>query len=253
MARTPRWKVEKYEKGVETVKLSSWKYFHDFLKDRNLLEKRTYIYRGQRDGAWLVQPSIHRALAKRLSKVRYEQALNEHLDTFKYSIRGRIRGLKEILNDDNELWTLGQHHGLSTPLLDFSASPYVACYFAFQEQGNKSDFRTIWMLAASAIDYYIDEQLEMYRPLSDITPRLISQDGLFVKFNVKKDLKSIIQSIKIDEGRSPIYLYELKIPEKDRETCLKSLNRMNINHKTLFPDLLGASVYANLHLEIDKY
>lgn len=250
MARTPRWKTDNFKDGVETITLSSWNYFHDFLKDRNLLEKRTYIYRGQRDSGWLVQPSIHRELKKGLSKKKYEETLKEHLDTFKYSIRVRIKGLKEIITDDNELWTLGQHHGLRTPFLDFSASPYVACYFAFQEKDNSSKFRTIWMLAAVAIEEEIDEQLEMYHPLSDITPRLISQDGLFVKFNVNKDLKSIIETTKSDPG---VFLYEVRIPEKDRHLCLKSLNRMNINHKSLFPDLLGASIYANLHLEIDKY
>ncbi|MDT7832392.1 FRG domain-containing protein [Flavobacteriaceae bacterium S356] len=250
MARTPRWNFDKFKDGVQTVTLSSWKYFHDFLKDQNLLEKRTYIYRGQSDSSWAVQPSIHRGLRKVLSKASYENILEEHLDTFKYSIRGRIKGLKEIINDENELWTLGQHHGLRTPLLDFSASPYVASYFAFQAKENSSKFRTIWMLAAVVIEEEIDDQLEMYHPLSDITPRLISQDGLFVKFNVKKDLKTIIEST---EQKTNIFLYEVKIPEKDRSSCLKSLNRMNINHKSLFPDLLGASIYANLHLEIDKY
>ncbi|HBD25561.1 FRG domain-containing protein [Flavobacterium sp.] len=250
MARTPRWKVDKFENGVETITLSSWKYFHDFLKDKNLLEKRTYIYRGQKDSLWQVQPSIHRGLKKGLSKLKYLDELKKHLDNFKYSIRGRVQGLKEILNDENELWALGQHHGLSTPLLDFSTSPYVACYFAFQEKENNSKFRTIWMLASIAVEMEIDDQLEMYHPLSDITPRLISQDGLFVKFNVNKDLKSIIQTTKSEKK---IFLYEVRIPDRDRHLCLKSLNRMNINHKTLFPDLLGASIYANLHLEIDKY
>lgn len=252
MARTPRWKFEKFDNGVSTVMLSSWKYFHDFLQNQNLLEKRTYIYRGQKDCTWLVQPSIHRGLKSGLNKTKYTDELNNHLENFKYSIRGRIKGLKEIINDENELWALGQHHGLRTPLLDFSTSPYVACYFAFQEKENNSKFRTIWIVASVAITHLIDDQLEMYHPLSDVTPRLISQDGLFVKFNVNNDLKSLIQAAK-KTNKKGIYLYEIQIPEKDRHVCLKSLNRMNINHKTLFPDLLGASIYSNLHLEIDKY
>ncbi len=252
MTRTKRWQVEEFDKGVETIKLSSWKYFHDFLKEKNLLEKRTYIYRGQKESTWLVEPSIHRSFKKNLSNVQYSKTLNDHLDIFKYSIRGRVNGLKEIINDDNELWTLGQHHGLSTPLLDFSSSPYVAAYFAFQEKEIDSEFRTIWMLASVLVESMLQNQLEMYHPLSDITPRLISQDGLFVKFLIDKDLKTLVQEAK-NRTEKGIYLYELKIPNRDRHICLKSLNRMNINHKTLFPDIQGASIYANLHLEIDKY
>lgn len=250
MARKPRWNSVSYEAGVKTVNLFSWKYFHDYLKSQNLLEKRTYIYRGQSDSSWSVRPSVNRSLPKSVKGNLYLDRIDEHLENFKYSIRGKVPGLKDILNDEDELWALGQHHGLKTPFLDFSTSPFVAAYFAFADTECDSDHRTVWMLAATAIDNYIDDQLEMYRPLSDITPRLISQDGLFVKFNDNKDLESIIKSTK---EKSLIFLYKINIPNKDRKPFLRSLNRMNINHKTLFPDLHGASLYTNLHLEVDKY
>ena len=48
-------------------------------------------------------------------------------------------------------------------------------------------------------------------------------------------------------------LMKLLVPNADRTDCLKTLNRMNINHLTLFPDLYGASKYCNLYGEIDKY
>lgn len=43
------------------------------------------------------------------------------------------------------------------------------------------------------------------------------------------------------------------IPNKDRDEALMMLNRMNLNHSTLFPDLNGASWYCNLSRTIDKY
>jgi len=49
------------------------------------------------------------------------------------------------------------------------------------------------------------------------------------------------------------YLLKITIPTKDRLVALRTLNRMNINHLSLFPDLDGASRFANLHLIIDRY
>ena len=48
-------------------------------------------------------------------------------------------------------------------------------------------------------------------------------------------------------------LIRITIPNKDRIDCLRSLNRMNINHLTLFPDLYGASRFCNHHAATKNY
>ena len=48
-------------------------------------------------------------------------------------------------------------------------------------------------------------------------------------------------------------LVKFTVPTGDREDCLRSLNRMNINHLSLFPDFYGASTFCNLNLEIASY
>lgn len=66
------------------------------------------------------------------------------------------------------------------------------------------------------------------------------------------DLEKWIRANLPREERN-IRLRKIEVPESERETALRSLNRMNINHSSLFPDLYGASMYANLNLEVTRY
>jgi hypothetical protein len=252
MARTTRWKEDSYSKGLITYTISGWKYFHDFLEQRNLLNFKTYVYRGQRNENWLLQPSVHRALEHSNVANAYKTKLASHLEEFKFSIRGRLSNLSTALKNDDELWALGQHHGLKTPLLDFTYSPYVAAYFAYIEKDDLSDHRIIWAASQHTVNNQIKDELSIIRPMSGHNPRLLNQSALFVKFNVQQDMETIFKGSQ-RSGDKEIQLLKIRLPSKDRTMCLKFLNRMNINHNTLFPDLYGSSIFCNTHLEIDKY
>jgi len=88
-------------------------------------------------------------------------------------------------------------------------------------------------------------------PKSDENPRLISQAGLFTISPSGIDVEEWVA--KYFEGDRLVRLRKVTLPNTERDTALKALNRMNINHATLFPDLIGASKYCNLSLEIEHY
>jgi len=95
------------------------------------------------------------------------------------------------------------------------------------------------------------QPIEFIRPMSDENQRLVNQGGLFTRAPVGTPLDNWIKEN--FSGEKGYILIKILIPNRDREDCLKTLNRMNINHLTLFPDLYGATKYCNLFGEIEKY
>jgi len=266
MARTPRWKVSAPKDGVVQVTLSSWKYYADFISQQ-LLDYRTYIYRGHTSDIWKLESTLDRAL-KVLPIAKRNAARASHLANFTFAARGRRGPNPRQLTSDTDWWALGQHNGLVTPLLDWTESPFVALYFSFEAPPLKGqDSRAVWALAQTSVIEKTPDTFtltiapgqppshptpEIVRPMLDENPRLVSQRGLFVwgpdGVTIDDWIRTQYQG---DDKR--YHLIKIRIPSLDRPRCLRFLNRMNINHLSLFPDLYGASTYCNMDLQIDNY
>jgi hypothetical protein len=263
VARTKRWmtKVDEAGNGHIEVTLTSWKYFSDYI-NQELLNYSNYIYRGHGDKNWLLQPTLDRKITEANSDKR-----NEHLEKFKFATRGRRGANPPELVEDNDWWALGQHHGLMTPLLDWSESPFVSLYFAVTECIKiKAKHLSVFCLSQNSIKRISDkinkdESVELINnqkptvrivsPQSDENSRLVSQRGLFTRGPNNQDLEAWIT--KFEPESEFMDLIKINIPNKELENCLKYLNRMNVNSATLFPDLSGASQFCNYHLDIEEY
>lgn len=261
MPRPPKWVKKATVNGVWDVELSSWKYFHDYVL-HEMLDYTYYVWRGQRDSSWQLDSSLDRLLKPKHASARTRLA-QKHLDKFQGSARGRRGSNPARISEENEWWALGQHHGLATPLLDWTESPFVALYFAFEKSEKPTNGkRSVWALCPQ------DEKnkeilsahtgtdrppiLEIIRPHQDENARLVNQAGLFTRAPLGISVNEWIGQRHAGETRnSP--LIKLVIPETGRTECLRTLNKMNINHVTLFPDLYGAGQHCNKALQIDKY
>ena len=235
---------------------------YNFNDLRDLLENvvdriRDYVFRGQTKTNWELVSTLYRLIerarrtgAKHSSIERFVQL---HLDRFKLEIRGR-RGDNPAKLDEDELWALGQHYGLATPLLDWSKSPYIALFFALEEMSEYGEKRALWCLNTKLIEEKNrkagrKEKLYLIFPDTDDNKRLLGQSGLFSKGPVMKSVNSWVEE-EFNDSNNPILL-KIEIPGHHdfRKETLKTLELMNITHSTIFPDLVGASRFCNIVAE----
>jgi hypothetical protein len=250
--------------GILEFRLDQWDAFFSLVNGR-LLDYPTFAYRGQAEECWRLRSTIDRLIDKspfthdEFDRVKY-------LERFKLAIRGRRGPHPQPLVQENDWWALGQHYGLATPLLDWSDNPYVGAFFAFEqekkfeEENDSSRNRIVFGIEKDLRKYVTPEShegtsaIEFVQPLSDDNARLVNQRGLFTKMPADFDLENTLKK-EIPEKYGQALLLKIYIPDKesDRHDFLKALNRMNINHLTLFPDIGGASSYCNAGVMIPKY
>ena len=261
--RPRRWISVRFEAGIQEFELSSWRYFPDFVRDE-LLRFPQFIYRGQPNSTWPLESSLDRLLRVR-GKSASRLVRQRHLNTFKLAARGRRGANPAKIEDDNEWWALGQHQGLATPLLDWTSSPYVAAYFAFEDPLREASAkRAVFAIDVNAIEsksieisrnHKGDDRarvVEFVRPMQDENSRLVSQGGLFTRAPDGEDVEGWVRWAFAGERDSVVFI-KVVMPGGDRPLALAALNRMNINRASLFPDLAGASAFCNMTLQVDKY
>ncbi|MHC4144437.1 MAG: FRG domain-containing protein [Planctomycetota bacterium] len=264
------WKVADYkdyngpgewESGVLTVPLQSWKDFSSGVA--HLDELGAFIWRGQRQD-WPLLSKFQRDV-----KGNHTKILTEHTRTFRNAIKGRRGNNPPPLNNDIAVWKLGQHYGLPTPLLDWTESPFVAAYFAYWEDGSEDEDKpyrfvyglskdiTRWGPVKSSEDKLEKRYVYVSDECSDENARMINQRGLFTLTSAADiEIEQVVRLCYSDDeekGVKRIILVKIQIPSTDRNQCLRELNRMNINHATLFPDLAGAAVYCTMKLKSTDY
>lgn len=132
MARKKRWNWGPPKDGISAVELYSWDYFTDLVYDV-LLSYKAYVYRGHRKEDWKLESTFDR-LHRLHAQSTKDRRLAQHLEAFKYASRGRRGSNPARIESENEWWALGQHFGLATPLLDWTGSPFVAAFFAFEKR-----------------------------------------------------------------------------------------------------------------------
>jgi len=259
---------------IPVTRLEHWRDFSALLESPFFNRVDTQcVFRGHRRYDWSMTPTLAR-LTK--NDIVTEELADKQLAMFRKAIRGRINdhSLLEQGPEDEELWSIGQHHGLMTPLLDWTYSPYVALFFAFcrEDKDDEKDnpYRAVYILNKSFIaDDDVCPDIRVFEPKKDDHGRLVSQAGLFTfspyDATIENKLTEVLTSEDIDDDelkqaaeseQAAIlarYICKVYIKNEEQQECLKHLRRMNVHHASLFPDLIGAADYCNVFMsEIER-
>ncbi len=213
------------------------------------LERDRYIFRGQHNSKWLLQTGFHRRNRYNLS--RYERLDIPLLHAETSAKTKHVFDLTKPL-ELGAFYALIQHHGYPTPLLDWTHSPFVAAYFAFNEKITPSDnvdYVRIFVFDEKnwCSDFYRLQTIKatyphfsLLKPLALENPRMAPQQSVFTVTNIA-DIENFL--LTRSEVKAKSYIYAIDIPIAHRVRALSDLSLMGISAASLFPGLDGICEY----------
>ena len=248
-------------------------------------------FRGQHCAAWRLCPSLARFLSRLKEKGKIEKSATygtiAHIvkDEFKKNLLlNQDLTPEQLLRVD--LWQYGQHYGLPTPLLDWTYSAYVGLFFALDGDAVSGTNgiahpRCLWVMdldLLSNINAIIretvwpkmkdkikpDESMKQQIPTMELVGnvdgynrRIGFQQGFFTKHVLYDSLEvwaTYIASLVSHECWDSPLLRKITFSptETERSKMLIVLDKMNVNKRTLFPDIAGSvaqTCFAIEHLQ----
>lgn len=211
-------------------------------------------------------------VAEELEKVLLEEFVRAYY---------RIAGAPHLPEDDLQRLAVARHHGLPTSLLDWTRSPYVAAFFAFDgcqttvfEAGQEVAIWAFDLHASELLAYNMmrglrgDERatpasvptdlrpvLEQYHSIQhrgihgivisgNVEPRIIHQDAFFTRVRSAND--NIEEFLHAEAEHSPgvPILTDIVVPGSEQATALRDLALMEITPVALMNDADAAAATA---------
>ena len=255
--------IEEYDDGTpgfHAIKINSMEHLTCLIE--NLLQDGLHnklIFRGQRNSDWKLQSSLEREIKSVKTQEQYNEIAQKHLSNFKKLARGKIREQSLLLGNseenNEELWAIGQHLGLKTPLVDWTRSFLIALFFAFYKEETETTYRCVYRLLEELFN--IDEKHKyIVNPKMDHYGRLTSQKGLFTYWGIDIHIRSLLMVVNNKTSSSlPKDTIQRKLITKYyisnelRKDILNYLEKYGITKDSIYPDLSGIINKANSDLK----
>ncbi len=232
-------------------KLEAWLYFEDAVENGpGSQSSRPFLYRGQRNSAWVLETTLERYGARDYSAADYRNSVQSAARAVE-TVTGKRWSLDadSILCDDPwkapldyPLMAFLRQNGFPSPLLDWSRSPYVAAFFAFNEaSASEGEYVAI----------YEYEEWGPYGKSGEASEATIRSLGPWIATDKKHFLQQSEYTVcrkgsgsavsyasheevfaRNEEGQDGLVKY--LIPASEKELVLRRLRRYNITAYSLF-------------------
>lgn len=247
---------------MKVVKVSDWEAFEEEAK--GLLahwERQRFtsnlLFRGQSDSTWRLETTLERYAPDSLTVGDYYQTI--------YSAKGEIESLLErrweiLTLPDYDKWLGSQdgfgfselpgsdymiylrHHGFPSPLLDWSRSPYVAAFFAFNHASTTKPNVSIYAYLEHAgrgkiIPSSHERRICRLRTSIRNHPRHVLQQADYTICAVQSGTHwsyACHEDVFEKGDDEQDVLWKFIIPSNERLKVLRLLDRYNLNAYSLF-------------------
>lgn len=248
--------------SMEILDVKSW---YDYLNIVNDIRERYYsnktqyrpiiLFRGQKDSDWDLNTTLERISSKKWAVDEYAeltlycstriQSLTEkefELPTMKAlsEMLGRKEEAAQIISPFYHYWVHLRHHGFPSPLLDWTESPYIAAYFAFEERSNASNaaiFAFIEKPRGIKGTWEIPPKITVLGPNVKTHRRhFLQQSRYTICTEIDNGTNQFAHHQEVIETGPPVQdvLIKICIPYSERIKFLSHLYEMNITRLSLF-------------------
>lgn len=248
-----------------TTTLRSWSDFvtriQAIRRDMGPSDDGDVLFRGQANAEWSLSTTLERRSKREFTVIEYAELALAYVHKLR-SETGRTWNTKtheELRDWPNVVSRLDiempcypymvylRQHGFASPLLDWTASPFVAAYFAFCEPVPPDGFASIYVYREGNPKFMSPKKamISVRGPYVETHSRHFAQQAWYTICAKWDSTTTPIGSLRghVICPHSDVFargdqnqdnLVEMRIPRSERRTVLEFLKDVNINHFTLF-------------------